>query len=316
MEVITTELLNDFYILTKKDLSQYFLRVLDFFEGGDYYNLVEFYKGTKKEISSKPYTNLESLIRETKDILRLFESNSRQMTNSNWWELLEQIEEIDTRLQTTNHINRWSRSSYTSVSYTPGQVIDYTLNQEQTLEDLSLLLTNSSNPQDDWTDIAFDNNLKEEDYTTQGGNVLRVNSGPQNGSNFTISSVVDVIDGKSVYGKDLYKKLQFNEETEDLEVLSYDDTFLQSMEILAKLKKNDNPMSPDSGLQSTLVLGGTKVSFNFPVISRQLRETFDTDDSMKNFQITNLYFDQDIAYIDYRVTSRLDEVVELSTILG
>lgn len=316
MEVITTELLNNFYILTKKDLSLYFTKILRFFEGGDYNNLVSFYKGEKKSIGSKPYMNLESLTLETNQILRLFESNSRQMNNSNWWELLDQIEEIESRLATVNHINKWSRSSFTSVSYSPTQVVDLTLRQAQSLEDLSSSIGQSSNPQDDWVEIAYENDLDEEDYTVEGEVDLRVTSDPRRGSNFKLNSVVDIVNGKSVYGKDIYQKLQFNETSDDLVILSPEETILQSIRILAKLRKNDNPLSPNRGIQTSVVLGGSKVSFNFPIINRQIRETFESDDSIKDFQITNLYFEEDNAYIDFQVTSRLGEVIELSSLLS
>jgi hypothetical protein len=310
---LDSTIFEEFQKITGKDISKYFSDALAFFSQ-DYNDIVNYYSGNVDKITSVSFNNFDALERSNKDIMETFAQHSRQFNNIKWWYLIEQIEDIDTRLKTLRHINKWSRSSLTKVGYDPSIQVDFVLKQNQTIENVARDLLQSANPNDDWTDIAIKNNLEEEDYSKEGGNNLqvkmqRVNIGTK------INSVVDVIIGKSIYGKDLNKKLQFDSVTNDLKVLGHDDTIVQAVNILSNLKKNDNPDNPNAGLQSTLVAGTNRAMFNFPAIIRQLNETFAGDDTLKNFKVNSLLLEQDNMIMEFSVQSRLDETFDMSTAL-
>lgn len=309
---INSDLFNQFYKLTKKDLSQYFQRVLNFMQT-DYNTIQKFYQGTIKTISSSSFKNFATIQGETTEVFQLIRKSDKQMNNIVWWDLLDQIEEIDNRLQTLKNINRWARSSQDKVGWSPNNQLEVVLNQNGTLERVSQDILNSSNSQDDWVQIALDNDLYEDQYTADGGAKITVTVDNKSGSNFQIFSVVDVIKGITIYGKDIDSILHF--EDNDLSILSYEDTILQAIDILVKLRKNDNPDFPSIGLQSNLLIGSSQASLNFPVIIRQLNDTFQTDDSLKNFTVTAIRFEQDNLYVDFTVMSRLGEVMSQSSIL-
>lgn len=307
---LDSSILLEFKRITGKDISSYFRNALNFFSG-DYNVIVNYYTGTTNSISSKPFANLYNLTVENRDILESFKEHSRQFNNLKWWLLIEQIEEIDSRLATVNNINKWSRSSLTKVAYNPSIQIDYVLKQNQTLESVSAGIEGSSNPNDDWANIALKNSLSEEDYTPQGGAEIKLSSDVIN-SGFKINSVVDVIQGKSIYGKDVYKKIQWVVDEggfRNLKVLGYDATILQAVNILSTLKKNDNPDNPNNGLQSNLVVGSNRALFNFPIIVRQMSQTFSNDDTLKNFKINSIDRKEDNLLIDFVVQTRLGEVI-------
>jgi hypothetical protein len=178
------------------------------------------------------------------------------------------------------------------------------------LEQVSGNVAGSLNPNDEWADLAIKNRLEEEDYSNDGGTDLKITFNRGN-AGLKVNAVVDVIQGKSIYGKDVYRKIQWVKDNGflNLKVLSYDDTIMQAIDILANLKKNDNPDNPNNGLQSNIVVGSNRALFNFPVIIRQMSQTFANDDTLKNFKINNLSRDQDNMVMDYAVQTRLDEVV-------
>jgi len=302
---ITEEILQEFQAISSKDIKSFFERCLSFFSGG-YSAIVAYYSGRLKTISSEPFQTFEMLKKERDLMFTAFQDHSRQLNNSKWWLVLEQLEAIDSRLNTLSNINRWSRSSATKVAYDPSINVSYTIRENQTLERISQDILKNDNPNDDWLDIAIENDLTEEDYSASGGTELqlkfpKINTGQQ------IQSVVDVMNGKSIYGKDLDQKLQFDPITEDLKVLGYDETVLQSVNILTLLKRNDNPDFPGQGLQSAVVVGSNRALLNFPVIIRQMTATFATDDSLKNFQVTLIDLNQDNVQISYEVQTRLNE---------
>lgn len=308
-------MLEEFYQLTNKDLTSYFQQVKTFFSGSDYQKLINYYSGKVSSIDSTPFNNLQSLADQTKEIFTLYSNFSNSMSGSWFYDLLDIIENIDNRISTSQNLNRWCRSSLNLTGYSPIGEVQYTIGQNESLERISKDLLNSTSPEDDWFDIAKRNDLTEESYTSQGGNSIVLPSSPTSNFAFPLNSVMDVINGKSVYGKDLDRNFSIDVELGDIKVLDYDDTILQSSDILINLKKNDNPDFRDKGLQTTLVIGSNSASLNFPVIRRQLSDSFSTDDTFTSFNITSIQVTNNSLLVAYQVQTRLSEVLLLETTL-
>lgn len=304
---LTTEILKEFKKITSKDIELFFYKALSFFSI-EYNDIVAYYSGDLKNISSNPFEVFEKIKRECSELFSSFQNHNKQLNNTKWWLLLEQLETIDSQLQSLNNINRWSRSSLTKVGYSSDLSVQYTLKQNQTLEKVSSDILGSSDVEK-WVDLAVKNNLIEEDYSLEGGVDIQLQF-PQINQGVEINSVVDVMIGKSIYGKDLARKLEFIASENDLSILGYDDTAIQSVDILSQLKKGDNPDFPNQGLQSAVVVGANRATLNFPIISRQMRETFATDDSFKNFTLTNISILEDNVSISYQVQTRLSETYD------
>lgn len=283
--------------------------IQDFIEFNGTYkqNIVAFYSGVTQTPDSISFDFMKELINRSTSILTLVSLNKDSFSNFSDWNMLELLEDIDLKLQTTNNISKFLRSAITSENYNPKPQLLKSLKQFQSLEMLAGNELNSPNPQDDWADIAIKNNLKEEDYDYNSGNLLKV-SFIQGGS-LLINSVVDNIDtGEKTYGLDIQKKIEFDSDQNDIKILSYQDTKLQSIDTLVNLKKNDNPEFPDQGYSQALVVGSNIGSLAFPSLFRQLYNTFSTDDSFKSFSITNVKRDQDALFIEYEVQTRAGEI--------
>jgi len=304
---LTVDILREFKKITSKDVELFFRKTISFFLN-EYVIITAYYTGQTTSINSEPFVVFEEIKKECSDIFEVIHTQSKQLSNIKWWLLVEQLEEIDSRLKTLSNIDRWGRSSFTKVAYSPSATVQYTLKQNQTLERISSDILLSSD-QEGWFEIARKNNLNEEDYSIEGGVDLQLEASQISNGN-QVDSVVDRMIGKNIYGKDLYRKIQFNSTENDLEILGNDDTILQSVDILIKLKKNDNPDFPNEGLQSEIVVGISQSSLNFPIITRQLTETFNSDDSLRNFLITNLKIESDNLLIDYQIETRLSETYD------
>lgn len=309
------KIIEDFKQLTSKDITSHLLRCSSFFSK-EYVEIVDFFSGKAKSLDSGAFKQLNTLELEIKEIFYLIDQNARSMRNSKWWVLTEQIERIDMQLKTLLHINKWARSSLTTVGYSPYVQTEYVLNQNQTLERVARDVLRSQS-RDKWVDIAIDNRLEEEDYSSEGGNRLNLYFDRANNVS-KINSVIDVIRGKSIYGKDLDKSIHFVVDEDgyvDIATLNYNDTIYQAVDILIKLKKNSNPDSPDSGLQSSIVVGSNRAMLNYPILDRQLSATFATDDSLKNFKLLNLNIEEDKLWISYSVQTRLNETINQKDII-
>lgn len=291
--------------MTGKDIESFLNKSASFFSN-QYLELYRYYSGEQKEIGSLPFTLLSDLEKECSIYFEVFTNSKKQLNSTKWYDLLEQLENIDNGLKMSRKINKWTRSSVTKVAYSPNAQYEYTLPQKKTLERVAEQELLSRNPEDDWVDIALDNNLSEEDYSSEGGNILNLELNRIINYGVKVRSVVDLMYGKSIYGKDLDKRIQF--EDEDLKVLNYDDTIKQAVEILIMLKKRDNPDYINHGLQTIVAVGSTRSALNFPIINRQLTETFANDDTLKQFKVLNVYIEQDNLFVEFSVKTRLDEV--------
>ncbi len=298
--------------MTSFDMAGFFQDALNFLNS-DYQTIVSYYSGETDKISSTPFNNFK-LIKEYRNAaFESVEAHKQKLNNLKWFLMLEHIEEIDSRLNTLDKINKWSRSSITKVGYDPSYSFGYTQKQKQSLESISQNVLGSTNGEDDWVQIALDNALREEDYSPNGGTYMTLKLDRANGFNFKINSVVDIIQGKSVYGKDFDNKFGFDSTTNDLKILDYDETILQSAYNLIRLKKNDISSNKNLGLQQSMVVGTNRALLNFPVITRQVSATFASDDTFKEFTITNISTNQDNLQISWQVKSRLGEIIANET---
>lgn len=309
---LTKDILDEFKKITGTDVGLFFSNAIAFFTV-DYNRIVAYYSGSRVVVDKGVFDNFDNLRKDCSNIFAIFHSLNKSLNNLKWWTVLEFVEQIDSRLNTLEVINKWSRSSLKNVGYSPFYQVDYLTKQNQTLERVVKDILNDED-QDDWYDLAISNNLREEDYTLSGGTDLKLNL-PIINNGIQVDSVVAVMVGKAIYGNDVYKKIQFDTVNNDLTVLNYDDTIVQSVNILAFLKMNDNPAAPNDGLQREVAVGGTRAIMNFPVIQRQMAATFATDDTLKNFTITSMSVDQDGLLINFEVTTRLNEIVPNNQIL-
>lgn len=310
------DILREFEEITQKDLKTFLQKTVAFLKT-DRVSIVNYYNGTNFKISSSSFQLFEQLQKELTSFFEVYQLNSGVFNNSRWWDVLDLLEQIDNSFASLRNIHRWSRSSITRFGYDPNMQINYTLTENQTLERVSQDILMEQDPNNDWYKIAIANDLTEEEYTIDGGTEIQL-SYPRINKGLRLKSVVDVIVGAKVYGIDLNKKLTFNEDEDgysDLTLLNHKETVFQSVNILTLLKKNSNPDFANEGLQTSVIIGGNRALLNFPVIVRQLKQTFQTDDSLKNFMVKNIAFEQDNLLISYEVETRLNETYDGKTIL-
>lgn len=306
------EVLDDFYKVTSKDIRAFLVRYSLFYTQ-DYDSIVNFYQGKAKSVSNKSFINFYALRKEVNEIFALFTQFENQFYNVRFIDLLEVIEQINDILLTLSNISKWARATTDTFGYNQNVKKQYVMTQFDSLEKIAKNILDSALPQDDWYQISIDNQLKELDFDSEGGTILNLTQPNNSIQNFKINDVVDIISGKSIYGRDINQYMHYDVENQDLAILNEDETIQQAVSILVTLRKNENLDFTNHGLQSSLAIGQTRSLMNFPVISRQMVETFSNDDTLKNFQMTKLYFDQDNLMIDFQIETRLGEIQQLTT---
>jgi hypothetical protein len=298
-------ILAEFQSLTGFDIVSYYASFTNFMQL-DYNYLVEYYSGKTATLNSQSFNNLTLLLAMNKDLFSSFTQSKDRLNNLKFWDLMIQIEEIDSALMTVKNISRWLRSPITNNGFANKTEVDITLKQNQTLELLSKDTLRDDDYQNGWNQVAQRNNLTEESYTSEGGNLLAV-SFSRSGRLF-VNAVVDNLNGMNILGKDIYQKLTF--ENNDLKVLGYIDTFKQAVLILSGLKTNDDPFNADQGILVKDVVGSNVNLVNLPLIFRKMSQTFALDDTIESFAITGVKRSSGALYATFEVRSILDQVSE------
>jgi len=295
---------------TSFDIVGYLSDYVNFMEF-DYPNVSGFYSGIMSEPNVNSFSELDRLRKLSSTLNDNIKQNNTRFQSTEDWDLLEKIEEVRVKLDTIDKFSKWFRSSVTRSNYNPNPEIDHSLKQHQTLEALSRDTVGSPNPQEDSVDIALRNDLREEDYTSDGGVLLKV-SLQESGAGVKINTVVDNMTGESLYGLDLPRVLEFSPEDSDFVVLSFKDTVRQAIDILAELRNNDNPEFPTDGISQANAVGVSQNAILFPLLFRQLYNTFQKDDTLSTFSITNIRKDEDYVAVEYEVQTRLGELIQNS----
>src|SRR5690606_13691022 len=205
------------------------------FNENDKQTIIDYYSGTTSTPDAQAFTNLSDLQYRLNSLIEILMLNKRSFPYHEDWELLMELEDIKTKLQTISNSSKFLRSAIEKNNFNPNPLVEITLKQNHTLEQLAKEL-NSSDPQNEWTKIFLNNQLIEEDYTPNGGVLLKVTF--QGADSLYLTSVVDNINtAEKTYGLDILRRLTF--ENNDLKVLTYQETLLQSLTILSQLRRGD-----------------------------------------------------------------------------
>ena len=301
---ITIQTYERFNTLTNYKLNKFVAEVGDFMKT-EYPAIVSFYLGNSDFIDGKLIKKLNSLTEESIKVTAIFSAYKNIMPTVDYWELLDLVEDLRTHLQYAQNVSKYVRSSIIKGKVKAGYVFNYTMSEEETLEDVSRTVSKSADWRNDWAQIGIENDLREVDWDIDGGTELElVDKTFQAG---LVTSMIDNTIGDRVYGKDLKKLLEF--EDDDLMVLGYKETALQTVEILSTLAKADIPEFPNLGLDANVWKGTNISKINFPLISREMRGVFDTDDLFQDFKVRNIeYVDGDLS-IEFEVGTKRGLVV-------
>jgi len=273
-----------------------------YFVNNSYPNIVDYYAGRLSQPDQDSFNLLNKLTIDFDNTILIFDINKRRFKTIDYWDLLDNLEDIKIKLSTITNISKYLRSSIAKGNYNTGVVYEQTLNYNQTLENVSTVL-GSESPQNDWVNIALNNDLKEESYNTNGGNMLSITF-DRNPNLLSMDSVIDNIVGEKMYGKDIYKNIGF--ENDDLKVLSYIDTVKQAIDTKINLKKGDVPEFPDDGYSN--IVGSDIGAIQFPVLFRQLADVFAKDDSLTGFTLKNVNINKDTVLLDFEVNTRYNQI--------
>lgn len=288
--------------LTKLDFNQ-FLKDFNSFVSFDYPIIVGYFSNRTQEINKQAFDNFDKLEKFSKKIAESFHNFHDQFKSLEFWEMIEQFDTIKTKIQTIKNTPKWIRSNKVW-GFDNSLKQQYALAEGQTLERLSKELGYADKEQD-WSDIALDNDMWEETYTSkESEKLLKVTF--KNSQSFVVNTVVDNITGKNIYGKDVDSFIQFVDN--DLKILNYDETINQSCYIKINAVKGSIPQFPERGISKDLI-GSNRNMFRYGTIFRELTSMFEGDGRFKSVTLIDVVRDQDNVSFQFKIETKLGDVV-------
>lgn len=300
-EYITKNTIDRFSSRIGYSLSTY-LDLYSFFIQNNQTSIQNYYKNNDVQPDIDSFDYLIKLQEESDKINNLIGIHKNAMYQYDDWELLDLIEDIRIKLLSIRNSHKFLRSSKTQDSWMTNELIsEYVSVQNETMEDISFNKMKSQDSDNDWVKIALQNNLSEIEYDSEGGELYRLRYKPNFGSKLYLNSVVDTMIGEKLYGIDFYRKLTW--ENNDLKVLSYKETFIQSLKILVELRKGHIPEFRNMGIDERLMVGSNINVFEHNKIREQLISTIETDDTIRDFIIISMDYEDNSTFVVYEANS-------------
>lgn len=293
--------LEKFRQVTNYDVYKYFTDISDFMSV-NMPVLTAYYKGESK-LNKQVFTELSRLYVEAIKIEQITSLLRSSLSNTTeFWDLIDNLSVTKTKLETCLNLGKWMRSSYVYGYENQSKFIQI-LKQGQTMEALSTEL-GSATPNDDWVNLAVSNSLMELDYDIDGGNELSLNK--KDNRQFNVTTVVDVMVGDNILGKDLPQKIEITED--DITSLTVKETMEQSADICLQVTKGSVSEFQTLGISKQYV-GTNLTALRMSSLLREVKSNFDTDDSFKSIELVNSGVDQDVAFNEFRIISRLNNEI-------
>lgn len=272
--------------ITGYDIQAFFQRYINFVQN-DYQNIVDYYNGSNMVPSS--FNELDNLLAEVGRIESLFELNVDNFNTIDFWEIVVNYDEVQTKLLTCKKMGKWNRSSRTN-RFDGNIKIERGLKQFETFEKISGA-TGSVDQDNDWTGITVDNLIVEEGYTSEGGTIFTVKL--LNNANFNILNIVDNLIDDNIYGKDIDRNINFV--NNDLVVKQFNEAVKQSFEVKLATVKGSIPEFPERGIEADS--SSNVNTIQYPSIFRNILNLFQSDGRWSEVNLIDLSRDQDAVFM-------------------
>jgi hypothetical protein len=305
-----TNTLDLFSQITRYNISTY-LDLYSIFIKENQPKILSYYRDAEVDPDSDSFDFLSRLIAESVKIDNLIKHHANSLQTIDQWELVVFLEDIRGKFETILNTSKWVGSSKTKNSWNSTSIqTQLVLSQNETLENVSQSISGEFNDKNDWVRIALENDLSESDYSIEGGTEIQLTKKIASSPNFFLQSVIDSLIGERMYGLDACRKITF--ENDDIKVMGYKETVKQSIDILILLKKGDIPEFPNLGMNPGLI-GGNVGQLYYSSITRQLSTVFDSDDSLRNFTVTDVEYENTNMHLRYSVDTMYNLSINSTT---
>lgn len=268
---------NEFENVTKFGLLDYFIKFRNFMQD-DYNDVYNYFSGNSETIDSKKLKTMESLLYDSRNLMRTFQTFSGKLGNVGHWELQQYCQDLEDTLEKISKFPKYLRTTKTTRGYKPYIQVSENIGGMKTIQDLSSQLGDDINEQD----IILNNDLEEEDYEID--KLHKINALVNNNMGIIVTNVLEQPIGRNVYGRDICKDIDFHDD--DLLLVEYEDNIEQKCDIITGLTRGDIPEFPNLG--HNLAVGKNQNNYNYSELISDLRDAFIQDDIFDSINVKEI----------------------------
>ena len=281
---------NEFENITKFGLLDYFTRFRDFMQD-DYNDVYDYFAGNSETIDSKKLKTMETLLSDSRNLMRTFQTFSGKLGNVGYWELQQYCQDLEDTLEKISKFPKYLRTAKTTRGYKPYIQVSKNIGGMKTIQDLSNQLGDDISEQD----IILNNDLEEEDYEID--KLSKVNALVNNNVSVIVTTILEQPIGRKIYGRDICCNISFSDN--DLSLVEYEDNVEQKCNIIMSLNKGDIPEFPTLG--HSLMVGKNQNNYNYSELISDLRDAFLQDDLFDSVNVTRI----DREFSDYYIVCEI-----------
>lgn len=295
------------------DIVSFYMLAYDKFVKQDFPIISSYYSTGSNDLAKVvniPLTNFKKLFELCEEINESIIYNKYRLEQSEFWDIIVQLEDMRTFLYTVKKIDKYMRASSilnTNVGGANGTLQPEGIIPDNSIEDLLYKNTNLIDIENEWVDVALANNLSELDYGLDTSATVYFTHPFSNTSKVYLNSVIDNMDGEKMHGLDIQRYFRFD--NNDLVTLSYKPTLYQSVDILSGLELGSVPEFPNFGFESPVGQNLSTAKVLLPSVIRKLKNNFDTDDTIVNFSVNESILENESLYIEVSVESAYGELI-------
>lgn len=296
---------------TRGGIMKYLDKFTDFIQV-NYPQIVSFFSGKQDTIDISNVNILNELITESNLISEAIINGEYLFEKYKEWEMVDYLEDVRDELIRITKTSKFLRSSKTNYNFTGTTEFQFSTSMSQSLEDVSFDVLGDNDYDEGWMDIAIRNDLSELDYDGNGGEQLYLGIKIRS-FNSTIKGVIDNITGEKSMGIDLKKEITIDLVEEDLMVLNYNKTAIQSVQILSNLMKGEVPEFKTFGRSN--IVGTSSNAIGLTTLVREMVNVFSSDDTLTDFSVKNIKQVGVDVSMEFTVSPRIGETITQNTIL-
>src|SRR4051812_40426201 len=124
--LFTQDTIDNFTKVTGFDVQQFLVDFIDFNENHRQ-NIIDYYGGISSFPDAQSFDFLNEMMDKSRQILGLISINKLSFTNFADWNMLELIEDINTKLETTSNSSKYLRSAISKNNFSPDIQVNLTL---------------------------------------------------------------------------------------------------------------------------------------------------------------------------------------------
>ncbi len=259
--------------------------------------IIRLYYEGKSEFPEEIATELKSLIGDYEEFSRVTRLSGDRFKSSEYWELIDTCEDLGGKLLLVSRFDKFLRSSRSPESGGGVVLINEVLSQNESVETVAERFGT------DPLEVFIENDLPEEGYSSEGGNLLKFKF--ESILSSKVQSIIDQPIGDRVYGVDI--DMEFSMSGGDINVLPPKESVRQSLKILTGLRQGQIPENRGRGIDQNLIAGANSKSIMYPTIMRQLVDSVSTDDSFESIKIERISTEKDATFIEISARTIIGE---------